>query len=36
MKVIKTNRYKVIFDMNEEYEIISEVCIDNTINVVEK
>ena len=28
--------YKVIFDMNEEYEIISEVCIDNTINVVEK
>ena len=28
--------YKVIFDVNEEYEIISEVCIDNTINVVEK
>ena len=28
--------YKVIFDVNEEYEIISESCIDNTINVVEK
>lgn len=28
--------YKVIFDVNEEYEIISEVCIDNTINVIEK
>ena len=28
--------YKVIFDVNEEYEIISESYIDNTINVVEK
>ena len=28
--------YKVIFDVNEEYEIISESCIDNTINVVDK
>ena len=28
--------YKVIFDVNEEYEIISESCVDNTINVVEK
>ena len=28
--------YKVIFDVNEEYEVISESCIDNTINVVEK
>ena len=28
--------YKVIFDVNKEYEIISEICIDNTINVIEK
>ena len=28
--------YKVVFDVNEEYEIISESCVDNTINVVEK
>ena len=28
--------YKVIFDVNEEYEIISESYIDNTINVVKK
>lgn len=28
--------YKVIFDVNKEYEIISESCIDNTINVVDK
>ena len=28
--------YKVILDVNEEYEIISESCIDNTINVVDK
>lgn len=28
--------YKVIFDVNEEYEIISESCIDNTINVIDK
>ena len=28
--------YKVIFDVNEEYEIISESCIDNTIDVVDK
>lgn len=28
--------YKVIFDVNEEYEIISESCIDNTIDVIDK
>ena len=28
--------YKIIFDIDSEYEIVAENCIDNTINVVEK